>query len=130
MNPATSSPFTPTKEGAPGSRLTAIQNLAISLMYEAMGECRGNRTAAEYADIAARLPHLKELHFMINKELARFHASHARKGEERPEFCRFQARDLRVVYEKYPDRISRETIRKALELHGFWVPRARRKLTH
>jgi hypothetical protein len=130
MNTAASRPFTPTKEGAPGSRLTSVQNLAISLMYEAMGECRGNRTAAEYAAIAARVPPLKQLHFLINEALAAFLASVAAKGEERPEFCRFQARDLRVVYEKYPDQISCETLRKALELHGFWVPQARRKLTH
>jgi hypothetical protein len=95
-------------------------------MYKALGESRYNRTTLEYEHIAVSLPPLKQLDFLINKELKKLLAS---KGDQRLEFFRFKHDHERIVFEKYPDRISRETIRKALELHGFWVPRARRKLT-
>jgi hypothetical protein len=117
----------PTTKATPGSPLTAVENLVISLVYKAMGERRGNRTGAEYESIAAKLPPLKQLHFLVNEALRKFLAP---KGDQHPEFCRFQAGDLRVVYEKYPDRISRETLRKALILHGFRVPRWECRLSH
>ena len=126
MHAAASNPSICSKEAAPGSRLTVIQNLAISLMYKALAESRGNRSSEEYDAIAARLPPLKQLHFAVNEELAKFFA----EREHRPEFCRFQARDQRVMYEKYPDRISLETLRKALVLHGFRVPRSGPKLSY
>ena len=109
------------------SDLTVVENLAVSLIYRALGESRYNRTLPEYEAIAARMPHLKQLHFLVNEELEKFLAS---QGDHQPEFCRFKAGDRRIVFEKYPLQISRETIRKALIVHGLRDPRRARRLTH
>lgn len=114
----------------PGGRLTAIENLAINMVYMVMGQSRYNRTAAEYADIASRLPHPKELHYRVNECLRGYLVAAKALGHQL-EFCRFEAGHKyprrfkagheRTVIERYPDRISRETIRKALIAHGFRV---------
>ena len=46
--------------------LEPYENLGLSLIFEVMSETRFNRSSGEYMAIAARLPHLKELHFQVN----------------------------------------------------------------
>lgn len=108
-----------------GDRLTAVENLAISLIYRVMDESLCNRTAHEYQDIGSRLPALKVLHHRVNEALREFLASN---GDHHPEFCRFEGGHERIVFERYPTAISRETLRKALILHGFREPRSGRQL--
>jgi hypothetical protein len=110
-----------TTKAMAGGGLTAVENLAINMVYRALRESRYNRTACEYAAIAERLPPLKVLHHQVNEALQTYLSSLA----ERPEFCRWESGHQRRVYETYPDEISQETLRRALVLHGFRVPRRR-----
>jgi hypothetical protein len=52
---------------------TSIQNIALELVFEVMGEERINRSREEYMEIAAKLPPLKQLVFTINKRLKQLH---------------------------------------------------------
>lgn len=92
---------------------TPIQNLALNLVFEVMGEDRENRTAQEYEDIAARLPPLKVLEFEVNKRLQALHTTDRSRLYE---ICRFKAGDERHTYEPLPTEISYETLRAALRL--------------
>ena len=99
---------------------TAIQNIALSLIFAVMGECRYNRTFDEYMAIAARLPPLKQLTYLVNRLLQQLHKCNDEcKGFILPELCRFKAGDQRIVYEPYPKSISRETVRAALVAAGM-----------
>jgi hypothetical protein len=98
---------------------TAIQDIAINLVFNVMGERRINRTPQEYATIAAKLPPLKVLTFEVNEELCWMHEQSARSGVPLPQLCRFKAGDERWSYEDYPHQISIETVRAALEISGM-----------
>jgi hypothetical protein len=112
------------KASRPGGRLTAIENLAINMVYMAMQESRYNRSPDEYAAIAARLPHLKELHYRVNECLRGYLMGLKALGRGSPEFCRFEAGHKRgPFFERYPNSISPETLRHALIAHGFRVSR-------
>src|SRR5689334_15348268 len=104
--------------------LTPIQNLAVNLVFEVLGEKRENRTAQEYRDIAARLPALKMLEFKINERLKELHTTDRHRLYE---ICRFQAGDERYQYEPLPTEISYETLRAALTIAGLRMPEPRRK---
>ena len=105
---------------------TAIQDIAINLVFNVMGERRINRTPQEYAAIAAKLAPLKVLTFEVNKELRWMHEQSARSGVPLPQLCRFQAGDERWSYEDYPRQISIETVRAALEISGMRPSRWKR----
>ena len=49
--------------------LTDIENIALSLVFDALGEQQINRSAYEYAKIAQSLPPLKVLHHLVNEKL-------------------------------------------------------------
>ena len=99
---------------------TVIQNIALSLIFAVMGECRYNRTLDEYMAIAARLPPLKQLTYLVNRLLQQLHKCNDEcKGFILPELCRFKAGDQRIVYEPYPKSISCETVRAALQVSGM-----------
>jgi hypothetical protein len=102
---------------------TPIQNLALSLTFDVMGERQNDRTAQEYKDIAARLPQLKILQFKINQRLKEIHT---RDRERLYEICRFKAGDKRYTYEPLPTEISYETLRAALTISGMRPPRHQR----
>jgi hypothetical protein len=106
---------------------TPIQNIALNLIFAVMGECRFNRTAHEYADIAARLPALKMLVFKVNEYLKGIHRGSRCSGIPLPQICRFQAGDERWDYEDYPAEISHETVRTALIVSGLRSPRLRKR---
>jgi hypothetical protein len=105
---------------------TVIQDIALNLAFSVMGERRINRAQQEYADIAAKLPPLKVLSFKVNQLLQSIHQESARSEIPLPQLCRFKAGDQRWNYEDYPQKISRETMRIALESSGMRRPRGKR----
>jgi hypothetical protein len=105
---------------------TPIQEIALNLVFNALGERRKNRTPREYAEIASRLPPLKVLTHRVNVELKWMHSRSIRSGVPLPELCRFKAGDERITYEKYPQQISYQTVRSALNVSGLRRPRGRR----
>jgi hypothetical protein len=106
---------------------TPIQNLALKLIFAVMGESRFSRTPDEYKAIAARLPALKVLTDQINRMLQQAHRSNNEcKGFVLPELCRFKAGDQRITYEPYPETISIQTVRAALEIAGMRQPKWRK----
>jgi len=105
---------------------TVIQDIALNLVFAVMGERRINRTPQEYAAIAAKLPPLKVLSFKVNQRLQLIHQESDRSKIPLPQLCRFKAGDKRWNYEDYPRKISRETMRIALEISGMRRPRGKR----
>lgn len=97
---------------------TPVQNKVLDLVFEIMHEERINRTYEEYMAIAARLPPLKKLHYLVNERLKEKH-----KAGEMPLYYR-KGRPGPVVYQSYPDEISIETLRNALTVSGM------RKMRH
>jgi hypothetical protein len=106
--------------------LTPVQDIAINLVFAVMEESRCNRSVHEYLSLAERLPPLKVLLHRINEELDRLHQQAAHRGVPLPQICRFQAGDERWEYEEYPQKISRETLRKALDISCLRPSRARK----
>lgn len=49
--------------------LTTQENLIVSVIFRILGESRFNRTLAEYASVAARVPAQKILLYLINRAL-------------------------------------------------------------
>ena len=105
---------------------TVIQDIALNLVFSVMGERRINRTQQEYAAIAAKLPSLKMLSFKVNQLLQSIHRESVRNKISLPQLCRFKVGDQRWNYEDYPQKISRETMRIALEVSGMRRPRGKR----
>jgi hypothetical protein len=109
--------------------LTAIQDIAVNLVFVVMGERQTNRTLQEYQAIATTLPALKALVYDVNKQLKWMHKRSACSGIPLPEICRFNAGDKRYTFEAYPRSISYETLRRALIVAGLRRPRGRRNKT-
>jgi hypothetical protein len=112
---------------------TAIENIALSLIFAragkaGTGESRYNRKYSEYAEIAAALPPLKRLTGSVNRLLREMHRCNGCNGVMLPELCRFKPGDERVTYEKYPQKISYDTIRLALNISGLRTPRRKRAM--
>lgn len=104
--------------------LTHVEDIALSLVFEVVGEERINRTAFDCLGIAVMLPGLDELHHMVNQQLRQRLCSSAYSVRQ---ICRFKADDRAIVYESYPKSISRETIRSALVFSGMRQVRTRRR---
>lgn len=102
--------------------LTHGESIALSLVFDALGEGQINRSAYEYAKIAQSLPALKILHHLVNETLGERLRSPQYANRE---ICRFKAGDKVVEYEPYPRHISPETIRMALVWSGMRTPRRR-----
>jgi hypothetical protein len=90
--------------------LTSFENLALSLIFQVMGESRYNRSFDEYLEIASRAPSLKILHFRVSEALSKLAPS---------EICRFKAGDKRIIYEQTPLSLSMEVIRSAWAKSGM-----------
>ena len=90
--------------------LTSFENLALSLIFQALGESRVNRSIDEYLAIASRASALKVLEFQVNEALGKLPPS---------EICRFKAGDKRIIYEPTPSTLSREVIRSAWTKSGM-----------
>ena len=95
---------------------TPHQNIALDLVFLVMGEERLNRTRQEYFDIAAQLPPLKQLNYLVNEKLRQVHEN---QRHLLPKICRFKAGHTRIIYEPFPDTISYETLRAALTISGM-----------
>jgi hypothetical protein len=106
---------------------TPIQDIALNLIFGIMGECRVNRRAHEYAEIAARLPALKVLLYEVNERLKGLHQESRCSGVPLPQICRFRAGDEHWDFEDYPQRISYETLRAALNVSSLRSPRGRKR---
>src|SRR5258707_923246 len=89
---------------------TSKQNIALDLIMGWLKESLINRTAAEYSQIAARLPKLEALHAYVNQKLREL----AALGHEPYQICYFKSGDQYPRYEKFSTALSRETVRKAL----------------
>jgi hypothetical protein len=99
--------------------LTQVQDKVLDLVFEVMGESRINRSYEDYMAIAAKLPGLKILHHLVNERLQEKH-----KAGEMPKFYRKRWPGP-VVYDRYPDKISIETLRAALTLSAMRQKRHR-----
>jgi hypothetical protein len=107
--------------------LTSVENLALSLVFSAVGEEQINRSTADYLAIARRLPPLRILVGLVNDELRQRH----KRGEVPLAICRFRGRGERYIrYDPVPTSISIETIRTALNLSGMRIARRRVKSKH
>lgn len=108
--------------------LTPVQDIAINLVFRVMEERKLNRTLAEYAAIAAKLPPLKIVVHQINELLRWMHERSADTGLPLPELRKLKegGGDKWYIYKAYPRKISYETVRKALEVFGLRAPRGRR----
>ena len=103
--------------------LTHVENIALSLVFGALGEQQINRSAYEYAKIAQSLPPLKILHHLVNKKLRERLQSSQYANRE---ICRFKAGDRVIRFEPYPRSISIETLRSALNWSAMRQPRSQR----
>lgn len=101
---------------------TSIENIALDLIFEYMGESRSNRTFDDYMRIASELPPLKTLHHIVNQQLAKI----AEAGAAPYEICRFRAGDKIIRYEPFPTSISIQTICTALIVSGMRRPKWKR----
>ena len=101
---------------------TSLENIALNLIFDFMGERRINRTFGEDMKIAAALPPLKVLHSAVNQRLSKIAAT----GTAPYEICRFRPGDKIVEYEPFPTSISIQTIRTALIVSGMRQPRWKR----
>jgi hypothetical protein len=98
------------------SHPTPIENIVIEYVFTWLGEPRENRTTAEYAAIARRVPKIDAVHAYVNERLCALKAS----GSEPYQICRFAAGSDNITYEPFPESISRETVRRALKNFGLW----------
>jgi hypothetical protein len=97
-----------------------LEELALDLLFEALGESRYNRSPEDYERLCALIPPLKQAHFLVNQELRKHHD----KGTFRDTaICDFKAGDRVVTYRAYPKTISIETIRNGLIALGFRDPK-------
>jgi hypothetical protein len=102
--------------GAMMARPTAIQSFTMKVLYAALGIDPINRTVDEYQQIKARIPKsLKVVHGLIIDYLK----AHKVTDFSCAEFCRFDVGHKIIHYESYPTKISRETVRQALIVHGW-----------
>ena len=94
---------------------TSMENIALNLIFEWLGESRYNRTLQEYAEIARHLPKLDALCAYVNQRLREI----AVAGSPPYEICRFRAGDNSVRYVRFPKSLSITVIRTALVKSGM-----------
>ena len=97
-----------------------LEELAIDLLFESFGEHRYNRTPQEYEHLCSLIPPLKQAHHLVNQMLKKH--QEAGKFQERA-ICDFKAGDRVPIYRRYPETISIQTIRSALNNLGFRDPK-------
>ena len=95
--------------------LTSMENIALNLIFEWLGESRNNRSFKEYMEIAWRLPKLAALCAYVNQRLREIAAA----GEAPYEICYFRKGDANVWYEPFPKSLSITTVRNALVKSGM-----------
>ncbi len=95
--------------------LTSSENIALSLIFKALGFLRVDPTIDGYREVAARAPKLTALHADVNRMLKEMAAS----GDAPSEICRFKAGDRRWSYEPFPTSLSLEVVRSAWSKSGM-----------
>jgi hypothetical protein len=103
---------------------TAVQDLALDLLFGALGVYPINRTPEDYEEIKSRIPNLKRAHHLVNRRLAELAGT---PEFERTRICRFKAGDTIIREEPLPTSISIETIRLALNANGWRAHREGRR---
>jgi len=96
--------------------LTSVENIALGLIFEWLGESRINRTYDEYMQIAARIPSIEACQAYINQRLREYAESNSAPSRE---ICYFKAGHQGIWFKPYPTSISLETIRTALIVSGM-----------
>lgn len=89
--------------------LTSKESIVIDIAFGWLGESRINRSLEEYTDIASRIPNLTALHDIVNTKLQLM----ANAGFSPFEICYFKGGDYGHWYEKFPESVSLETVRRA-----------------
>jgi hypothetical protein len=101
-----------------------LEELALDLLFESYGEDRYNRSTEDYARLIALVPRLKKAHFRVNKTLQ----AELSSGQQRwSAIVRFKAGDAAPRYEPFPNSISIDTIRNALNYSGFRAPKRKKR---
>lgn len=95
-----------------------LEELAVNLLFKALGEDRYNRSPQEYANLISLIPPLKEAIYLVNQGLQELIES----GQQH-EICYFQPGDLAPRYIPFPSKISVDTLRKGLITAGFREPK-------
>ena len=93
------------------------QDLVISLVCKGLGESRYNRTAEDYAMVRERISEmpLKQIDYLVNRHLE----DESISGNPGWDICHFERGTPVPIFDRYPVRISIETIRKALIANGL-----------
>jgi hypothetical protein len=100
-----------------------LEELSLDLLFESYGEDRYNRSAEDYAYLSTLVTNLKDALFRVNQRLAQY----KRSGKPRwSGICYFRAGDLTPRFKPFPESISMQTIRSALEFSGFREPKYRK----
>lgn len=103
---------------------TSVENIALDLIFEWLGESRINRTYDEYMQIAARIPSIEACQAYINQRLREY----AKSGNAPSSaICYFKEGHQRVWYKPFPTSISLETVRTALIVSGMREARPPRR---
>ncbi len=98
-----------------------LEELAIDLLLQSLGEHRYNRSAQEYAHLCSLIPRLKQAHYLVNQRLRDLDVAGIRPCE----ICYFKPGDLMPHYAPFPTSISIETLRNGLIALGFRIPKRR-----
>ncbi|UPJ74512.1 hypothetical protein [Bradyrhizobium sp. 187] len=98
----------------------SLQELAVDLLFDTLGEDRYNRSPQEYERLASLIPHIKEAHHRVNERLEQL-----QKTGQQPysAICYFKAGDVAPRYVPFPTKISAETLRKGLIAIGLRTPK-------
>ncbi|MBR0719113.1 hypothetical protein [Bradyrhizobium liaoningense] len=100
-----------------------LEELAVDLLFEALGEDRYNRSMLEYAYLISLIPPLKEAIHLVNQRLQQLNET----GQQRfSAICYFKSGDLAPRYVPFPSKISIETLRMGLLRLGFRTPKWRK----
>ena len=83
-----------------------LEELAVDLLFDALGEHRYNRSPEEYERLRSLIPHLKQAHYLVNRGLKELHERGILRGRA---ICDFKAGDRVPRYRPYPRTISIET---------------------
>src|SRR5215471_15224148 len=99
-----------------------LEELAVDLLFETLGEHRYNRSPQEYQRLRTLIPPLKQAHHLVNQRLKQLHDDGKLRDRA---ICDFKAGDRFPFDRPYPDTISIQTLRNGLVALGFRDPKWR-----
>jgi hypothetical protein len=101
-----------------------LEELAVDLLFAALGEHRYNRSAQKYAHLRSIIPPLKQAHYLVNQQLKKLNET----GMEWYEIWYYKPGDLAPVCKPFPTSISLPTVRNGLGTIGFRDPQPRNRV--